>query len=122
MSFEGIKSDIQQLTVLLSVLAYKLLCSMSQWGFMESEWLAGVIQIPPEGLKSITSSTIYPTTCTVIIPGDRMLFFWMRHSCYTIFFLRVEIDEEKIEPALLINESEEKSPPLRIIRGQCQGP
>jgi len=33
----------------------------------------------------------------------------------------VETEEEKIQPVVLINESEEESAPLEIIRGQCLG-
>lgn len=120
MSFEDIKSDIQQLRVLLSVLAYRLLCFIhSEASWNPNDWLESC-QIC-EGLKSITSSPGSPATCNIIIPVDRKLVFLSDHYCYTVFFLRIETDEEKIEPVLLINESDGKVTTASNYQGSLSG-
>ena len=82
--------------------------------------MAGVMS-NTEGLKSITSSPGSPTTCNIIIPVDRKLVFLTDHYCYTVFFLRIETDEEKIEPVLLINESDGKVTTASNYQGSLSG-
>lgn len=72
----------------------------------------------PGGLRTVTSSTTGPRTYIITILANInavVVFFYCVRIVPTVFFLRVEICEEKIQPVLLINESEEKSPLLLII-------
>lgn len=105
MSFESIKSDIQWLTLLLLVLAHKLLCCISRWVLCSlNDWL----ESSKCSLK-VFNPSLPPQSAQQLAPSS----FWMIECCHSYwvsflwhyFFLRVQTEEEKIQPALLIKKS-----------------